>query len=94
MVVDNSKAKYIKKYFKNKKVGIFYKFKEEYNAIKSVFKDMITNDLDEFNSTNKSINSFPDFVSRFPVGSSATIRDGSVTNALATFTFCCSPPDS
>jgi len=55
MVVDNSKAKYIKKYFKNKKIGIFYKFKEEFNAIKSVFKDMITNDLDEFNSTNKSI---------------------------------------
>ena len=55
MIVDNSKAKFIKKYFKNKKIGIFYKFKEEYNAIQSVFNDMITNDLDEFNSTNKSI---------------------------------------
>ena len=55
MIVDNSKAKFIKKYFKNKKIGIFYKFKEEYKAIQSVFNDMITNDLDEFNSTNKSI---------------------------------------
>ncbi len=55
MVVDNSKSKFIKKYFKNKKIGIFYKFKEEYNAIKSIYKDKITNDLDEFNSTDKSI---------------------------------------
>ena len=47
--------KFIKKYFKKQKIGIFYKFKEEYNAIKSVYKDLITNDLEEFNSTNKSI---------------------------------------
>lgn len=55
MVVDNSKAKFIKKYFKKQKIGIFYKFKEEYNAIKSVYKDMITNDLEDFNSSDKSI---------------------------------------
>jgi superfamily II DNA or RNA helicase len=55
MVVDNTKAKFIKKHFKKQQIGIFYKFKEEYNAIKSVYKDMITNDLEEFNSTNKSI---------------------------------------
>ena len=55
MVIDNTKGKFIKKYFKDKKIGIFYKFKEEYNALKSVFKDMITNDLEEFNSTEKNI---------------------------------------
>tara|TARA_R110002012_G_scaffold307658_1_gene513278 strand:+ start:64 stop:1293 length:1230 start_codon:yes stop_codon:yes gene_type:complete len=55
MVIDNTKAKFIKKQFKNKKIGIFYKFKEEYKAIKSVYKDMITNDLEDFNSTKKSI---------------------------------------
>ena len=55
MVVDNNKAKFIKKYFKNKKIAIFYKFKEELNAIKSIYKDMITSDLEEFNSTKKSI---------------------------------------
>tara|TARA_R110002012_G_scaffold279242_2_gene467191 strand:+ start:17 stop:1246 length:1230 start_codon:yes stop_codon:yes gene_type:complete len=55
MVVDKSKAKFIKKYFKDKKIGIFYKFKEEFNAIKSIYKDKITNDLDEFNSSDKSI---------------------------------------
>ena len=55
MVVDNSKAKFIKKFFKKQKIAIFYKFKEEYNAIKSVYNDMITNDLEEFNTTKKSI---------------------------------------
>tara|TARA_R110002012_G_scaffold16404_4_gene63421 strand:+ start:18367 stop:19596 length:1230 start_codon:yes stop_codon:yes gene_type:complete len=55
MVVDYTKAKFIQNYFKGKKIGIFYKFKEEYKAIKHVFKDMITNDLEDFNITDKSI---------------------------------------
>ena len=37
------------------KIGIFYKFKEELNAIKKVYGDSICTDLDEFNSTDKSI---------------------------------------
>ena len=32
--------------------------------------------------------------SRFPVGSSAIIIDGLFTNALASATLCCSPPDN
>ena len=32
--------------------------------------------------------------SRLPVGSSARIRAGSLSRALATATLCCSPPDS
>jgi|TARA_R110000787_G_scaffold4016_3_gene15659 hypothetical protein len=55
MVVDTTKAKFINKFFKDQKIGIFYKFKEEYNAIKKIYKDMITNDLEEFNATEKSI---------------------------------------
>ena len=55
MVFDNSKAEFIKSTFSGKKIGIFYKFKEELNAIKNVFGDDICTELDEFNSTNKSI---------------------------------------
>ena len=55
MVVDTSKAEFIKKEFKGKKIGIFYKFKEELNAIKEVFNNTICTTLDEFNNTNKNI---------------------------------------
>lgn len=55
MVLDYSKAEFIKEQFKGKKVGIFYKFKEELNAIKEVFGDEICQDLECFNSTDKNI---------------------------------------
>ena len=55
MVLDLSKAHYIKNKFKGLKVGIFYKFKEELNALKEVFKDKLCVDLEEFNTTNKHI---------------------------------------
>jgi len=55
MVLDLNKAKFIKKRFKGLKVGIFYKFKEELNALKEVFGDDICTDLDCFNTTNKNI---------------------------------------
>ena len=55
MVLDYTKAEFIKEQFKGKKVGIFYKFKEELNAIKEVFGDDICQDLDCFNSTDKNI---------------------------------------
>lgn len=54
-VIDTSKAEFIKNHFKNKKIGIFYKFKEEYNALKQVFLDDLTNDLDTFNASDKHI---------------------------------------
>ena len=54
-VLDYSKAEFIKERFKDNKIGIFYKFKEEYNALKEIFNDDLTNDLEEFNSTGKSI---------------------------------------
>ncbi len=53
--LDLSKAEYIKKYFKGKKIAIFYKFRQELKALKEVFSGALTTELDEFNSTNKSI---------------------------------------
>jgi SNF2 family DNA or RNA helicase len=55
MVIDLSKALFIKDKFKGKKIGIFYKFKEELNALKEVFKDNLCTSLDEFNTTSKHI---------------------------------------
>jgi hypothetical protein len=55
-VLDESKAIFIKNRFKGQKIGIFYKFKEELNALKQVFGDDLTADLDEFyNHPTKSI---------------------------------------
>ena len=55
MVIDLSKAEFIYSRFKNVKIGIFYKFIEELNALKTIFGERLTTDLDEFNSTDKSI---------------------------------------
>lgn len=55
MVIDYSKAKFIKWKFENDKIAIFYKFKEELNALKSIYGSDLTEDLDEFNTTNKVI---------------------------------------
>ena len=55
MVTDLSKAKFIHAEFKNQKIGIFYKFKAEYDALKQVYGDALTDDLEDFNSTNKNI---------------------------------------
>ncbi len=48
MVLDLTKANYIREYFKGKRIGIFYVYKEELNAIKSVFGDEVTTDLSKF----------------------------------------------
>ena len=54
-VIDFSKAIFIENYFKNEKIAIFYKFVEELNAIKSIFGNRLTTDLEEFNQTDKCI---------------------------------------
>lgn len=54
-VIDYSKAEFIKDRFNGVKIGIFYKFVEELNALKHIFKDELTTDLNEFNLTNKNI---------------------------------------
>ena len=56
MVIDLSKAEFIKKRFDGCKIGIFYKFKEEFNALRQVFGDEnLTTDLNEFDTTDKNI---------------------------------------
>ena len=55
MVIDHSKAEFIYSRFENRKIGIFYKFIEELNALKTIFGERLTTDLDEFNSTDKCI---------------------------------------
>lgn len=54
-VLDYSKAEFIKRSFEGKKIGIFYKFKAEWQMLKEVFGDNLTDNLKEFDSTNKNI---------------------------------------
>jgi len=54
-ILDVNKALYVSKYFKGKKIGIFYKFKEELNALRKVFGDNLCTTLEEFNNSNKNI---------------------------------------
>ena len=54
-VLDDSKAQFILREFHGKKIGIFYKFKAEWDMLKNVYGDNLTDDLDVFNSTNKNI---------------------------------------
>ncbi len=54
-VIDFSKADFILDHFKDKKICIFYKFKEELEMLKQVFQDNLTTDLEEFNTTGKNI---------------------------------------
>ena len=54
-ILDLTKAQFIKEKFKGKKIAIFYKFKEELNAIEEVFQDNITTQLKEFVNSKKSI---------------------------------------
>ena len=54
VVLDTSKADFIKERFSGKKLAILYIFKEELNLLSQVFgAENLTNDLDEFNSTDK-----------------------------------------
>jgi len=55
MVIDSSKAKFIKKRFKDKKIGIFYKFTAELKALKEEFGDSLCTELTDFENTNKNI---------------------------------------
>ena len=55
MIIDLSKAEFIKTQFNGCKIGIFYKFKEEYNALKQIFGDELTTELGVFEDTHKNI---------------------------------------
>ena len=55
MVLDTSKAEFIKEYFAGCKIGIFYKFKEELSALKQVFGDNLCTELSQFENSDKHI---------------------------------------
>lgn len=55
MIFDYSKAEFIAKQFKDEKIGIFYKFQAELKALKDVFGDNLTTELEEFDNTDKNI---------------------------------------
>ena len=54
-VIDDSKAQFIKEKFKGKKIAIFYNFKAELEMLKTTFNEMLTTDLNEFNTSGKNI---------------------------------------
>lgn len=51
--IDYSKIEFIYNNFKDKKIAIFYKFKEELILMQTYLKDKLTTDLTEFNESNK-----------------------------------------
>lgn len=55
VVLDTSKADFIKWRFNCQKIAIFYKFKAELDALKQVFGDKLCTDIETFNSTYKNI---------------------------------------
>lgn len=54
-ILDTSKAEFIRERFAGKKMAIFYYFKKEWDLLKQVFGDSLTDNLDEFNTTGKHI---------------------------------------
>jgi predicted SpoU family rRNA methylase len=54
-VIDYSKAEFTLQKFSGVKIAIFYVFKEEWNALKSVYGDNLTNDVEEFDNSDKNI---------------------------------------
>ena len=55
MILDTSKAEFIKESWEGCQIAIFYKFKEELEALKQVFGDEITTELSVFEDTYKPI---------------------------------------
>lgn len=55
IITDLSKVEFIYKQFEGKKMAIFYFFKAEYDMLKLIFKDSLTDNLEEFNTTDKHI---------------------------------------
>lgn len=51
-ILDTSKAEFIRWKFNGSKIGIFYKFKAELDALRQVFGEDLCTDLDTFNNTD------------------------------------------
>jgi hypothetical protein len=55
VIIDDSKARAIKEKFSGKKIGIFYKFVQEKKMLMDVFGDLLCDNLEEFDNSDKSI---------------------------------------
>ncbi len=55
LALSDFKARFIQEYFKGKKLAIFYYYRAEWQILKSVFGDSLTDDLEEFQNTDKNI---------------------------------------
>jgi hypothetical protein len=55
MTLDTTKAQFLYDNFVDRKIGIFYVFKEELQMLKAVYGDQLTESVEEFDSTDKSI---------------------------------------
>jgi hypothetical protein len=53
--LDLTKALFIQNHFKDVKIALFYKFKQEYETLKQVYGDNLTDNLEVFNYTDKCI---------------------------------------
>lgn len=53
VILSNYKAEFIKEKFKGKKIAIMYYYQKELEVLKNTFGETITNDLEEFNTTDK-----------------------------------------
>lgn len=54
VILDKTKGEFIKTNFKDK-IAIFYKFKGEYDLLKEVYGDELTDNLEVFNNSSKNI---------------------------------------
>jgi hypothetical protein len=50
MVIDTTKAEFIRSQFATSRIGIFYKFKAELKALKQVYGDQLTESLEDFDA--------------------------------------------
>jgi len=55
ITIDTTKVDFIENYFRNKKMAIFYYYKQEREMLLNKFGDTVTEDLSEFNTTDKHI---------------------------------------
>lgn len=55
VILDTSKADFIKSKFSKLKIAIFYKFKAELELLQRIYGPELTTDLDDFNTSNKNI---------------------------------------
>ena len=55
ITIDTTKVDFIENYFRGKKMAIFYYYKQEREMLINKFGDTVTEDLNEFNNTDKHI---------------------------------------